>query len=531
MVLIAVLVVTVILSLAGYQYADLMMTEYEAADSFVKAAQARALADSGVAYAAALLGTPGVMDGLSAGNPFDNPDMFEGQTVLEADPTGLGGRFSLFAPGTEPGTLRFGLTDEGGKINLNAVMRVNKKGDKLLSMLEKLPYMTPEVAGAIVDWLDQDEEPRSGGAESSDYATYDPPYRSRNGPLDSLEELLLVKGVTPDLLFGNDRNRNGVLDPDEESTDPAMDLGWSAYLTVYSREQNIDSTFLPRIDLNMKDMAALNQQLTGAVGQELATFIGLYRQYGGSSSSSSSSKSGSGSSSGGSSSGGSSSGSSSGNSSRGGSSKGGGSSGSSGGNSNSEPVLVGVNEAQGSLDLAKNGKTRIKSLFDLITATVTIPAKDKNSKAMKVVSPLASAEGLTQNIATLFDKTTTSKETDIPARVNLNTAPEAVILALPELSEADAMALLAARPDPNNPTGDTFGWLFASGALKPDTLKKLEPYVTTRSQVFRVQVVGYFANGGPAARVQAVIDVNAGRPRVIYRRDLSVLGKSAGLAQ
>ena len=37
-----------------------------------------------------------------------------------------------------------------------------------------------------------------------------PPYAPRNGPLGSIEELLLVRGVTPALLFGADLNRNGV---------------------------------------------------------------------------------------------------------------------------------------------------------------------------------------------------------------------------------------------------------------------------------------------------------------------------------
>ena len=69
--------------------------------------------------------------------------------------------------------------------------------------------------------------------------TLDQPYRCKNGPLDSIEELLLVKGVTMGLLFGNDRNRNGVLDPDEDDGSGVLDRGWAAYLTIHSREQNV----------------------------------------------------------------------------------------------------------------------------------------------------------------------------------------------------------------------------------------------------------------------------------------------------
>jgi hypothetical protein len=45
-----------------------------------------------------------------------------------------------------------------------------------------------------------------------------------------------------------------------------------------------------------------------------------------------------------------------------------------------------------------------------------------------------------------------------------------------------------------------------------------------------VQSVGYFEGGGPSARIEAVIDTNAGRPRIIYWRDLTELGKGYELS-
>ena len=89
------------------------------------------------------------------------------------------------------------------------------------------------------------------------------------------------QGVTEPLLFGNDRNRNGVLDPDEDDGSGAMDRGWSAYLTVYSREQNVDSTGAPRIFINDNDLNSLESNLTTAgVDADLAKFIVEYRRYG-----------------------------------------------------------------------------------------------------------------------------------------------------------------------------------------------------------------------------------------------------------
>ena len=77
-------------------------------------------------------------------------------------------------------------------------------------LLMALPGMTEETADAILDWLDEDEEPREYGAESDYYSSLSPPYAAKNGQLETVEELLLVRGVTPQLLFGADVNRNGI---------------------------------------------------------------------------------------------------------------------------------------------------------------------------------------------------------------------------------------------------------------------------------------------------------------------------------
>ena len=143
-----------------------------------------------------------------------------------------------------------------------------------------LPNMTDDVANSILDWLDPDDTPRSDGAEDDYYSSLPNPYHCKNGPLDSLEELLLVKGVTPHMLYGNDRNRNGVLDPDEDDGGGQVDLGWSAYLTVYSHEPNTDVNGNPRIYINDPDIDTLANNLTPVLGQDMANYIIAYRLYG-----------------------------------------------------------------------------------------------------------------------------------------------------------------------------------------------------------------------------------------------------------
>ena len=103
-----------------------------------------------------------------------------------------------------------------------------------------------------------------------------------------------------------------------------------------------------------------------------------------------------------------------------------------------------------------------------------------------------------------------------------------MLLALPGLAATDVSTIMSTRPDPNSTTPPdpkfaTVAWLLTDANLSASTLKTLDRFITARTQVYRVQVVGHFANGGPASRIEAVIDTNRGRPRIVYWRDLTEL--------
>lgn len=85
--------------------------------------------------------------------------------------------------------------DELGRININAAYR---------AQLGSLPEIGEEAISAIVDWRDRDDEPSHLGAESSYYRTLDPPYMPKSAPLDSVYELLSVKGITEEMFYGPD---------------------------------------------------------------------------------------------------------------------------------------------------------------------------------------------------------------------------------------------------------------------------------------------------------------------------------------
>ena len=59
------------------------------------------------------------------------------------------------------------------------------------------------VSDSILDWIDADDAPRAAGAESDYYQGLAVPYYAKNAPIDNLSELLLVKGVTPEMYWGS----------------------------------------------------------------------------------------------------------------------------------------------------------------------------------------------------------------------------------------------------------------------------------------------------------------------------------------
>ena len=558
-VLLAVLVIVTLLTLAAYQFSELMLAEARAAESARRAAQARALADSGVQFAAAMLSSPDALSGNLGASPLDNAGAFQGVLVHPDPVPRFQGRFSVVAltdpddPSAGSRPYRFGVSDEGGKINLNALMKLDSSGKVAHDMLMTLPNMTEDVANAILDWIDADSDPRTNGAEDEYYSALSPPYHCKNGPLDSIEELLLVKGVTPQLLYGNDRNRNGVLDLGEDDGQGAVDRGWSAYLTAHSRELNVDAQGNPRIYVNAPDLQGLFDKLNTALGQDLAAYIIAYRQYG-----PAASPSGGGSGSGG-----------------GGSGGGGSGAGRTGANPSPMTSGSGAGAKAGSTPgsgggaagrLSRNnlnfsqGRSRsIASLFELVNSSVAVPSGTSSSTTAST-APSGNGRGMTTTVTNtttsttvvypsplkdpgqqrlllplVLDTLTTTNGPEVPARVNVNTAPRTVLAALPGLADADVQAIVEHRPDPSaagqpDPVYGSLAWLLTEANFPASKLQSLERYVTTRSQVYRLQSVGSFDGGGPSARVEAVIDTNAGRPRILYYRDLSELGKGFDLS-
>lgn len=103
------------------------------------------------------------------------------------------------------GLLNAKIEDERGKLNLNDLAAAGdpiakKTKVQRVKRLFELLQINPELVDAIVDWVDQDETPEPAGAESLYYQTLRPSYRAANAPLETLLELRLIKGMTPDII-------------------------------------------------------------------------------------------------------------------------------------------------------------------------------------------------------------------------------------------------------------------------------------------------------------------------------------------
>lgn len=61
---------------------------------------------------------------------------------------------------------------------------------------------SPAIIDSILDWIDLDDAKRLSGAESTYYLGLPSPYYAKNGPIDDLTELMLIKGITPEMYWG-----------------------------------------------------------------------------------------------------------------------------------------------------------------------------------------------------------------------------------------------------------------------------------------------------------------------------------------
>lgn len=214
----------------------------------------------------------------------------EAETDKETVPNEQVWRYSLVAveqigQDAEDVQIRYGLTDEAGKLNLNIATRA-----QIIRLLDQFKHETmssQDLADCLLDWRDKDDIQSSDkSAESRYYMTRKPAYRARNGPLATVDELLMIKGFDALLLYGEDRNRNGWLDENEDdgeegafppdNGDGKLDRGLLTCVTIYSWDWNLANDNKARLDINstdFKDVEKLPKEIQEEVSPEVLQFI------------------------------------------------------------------------------------------------------------------------------------------------------------------------------------------------------------------------------------------------------------------
>ena len=193
------------------------------------------------------------------------------------------------SPLFDSGSLGIEITDNSGKFQINGIV-LSKTGEQATSQnqgsgnqLDNIKLLSPKQAAAqelaarnilwrllrnepfsledsearaiidsLIDWIDAGDGDweQEFGAESSYYQSLKTPYQCKNGPVEFIEELLLVKGITPELLFGNDKHP-----------------GLARLLTTHGTDGNIN--------INTADpllLQALHEDLTKQMADDMLAF-------------------------------------------------------------------------------------------------------------------------------------------------------------------------------------------------------------------------------------------------------------------
>ena len=525
--LVLVLIVVAIATMAVYSFTDLMLAYDDSAYLSGDIVQTRVNVESGAEAVRLLLSEPPEMR-VDYGGVYNNPQLFQAVNVSLGDDNSTPSNFSILAPGLNDegrlAGLRFGLQNESARLNINALPILENSSAGMMasvltatdeseessegvtsdniavSLLLTLPGMTEDIADAILDWLDEDEEVRPFGAEAEYYSTLPTPYVPKNGPVLSVEELLLVRGVTPTLLFGADANRNGVLDGDEQqrfgaTVETAGSLGWAAYLTVHGAEasKRRDGSF--RVNVNQDDLELLYEELSEALeNDDYATFIAAYRIAGQSNSTMALLSGNSGS-----------------------------------GSQQSEVEGRWTADLMGELDLSGGGGTSLTQVLDLVGATVTVGNGDNARTYSSPFSEDIISMGIYMPI--LMDTLTTQEVEVMPGRINLNECPAELLYGIPLLPEEAVEGILETRDvNSDDPNRQFETWPLVEGLVTLDEMRLLTPLVTCGGDVFRAQVVGYFEQSGVSSRSEVIIDATTVNPKIVFWRELSHLGRGFDLS-
>lgn len=432
-----------------------MLFEFRSSDNATAAVEAEQAIEGAARYVLYLLSNPDAPGVLPDVNSYSRNEL----PVGDANFWFIGRNPDLTAQmiETEP---HFSIVDEGSKLNLNTVTAAMVE-----TLLEQLGYVSAELAASIIDWRDTDDTPGTNGAETETYSRLAPAYSAKNARFDSVDELRMVHGALPELIYGEDANRNGILDPNEDDGDlspPAdnrdgqLNRGLIEFFTVFSRAPNkrIDGSAL----INVTRVATQTQGGQGGAAG--------------------------------------------------------------GGDAEAEP---GNNvDAYGQpLDLL----TLLNLRLGQDRAEQIIGRFGNNTTNNSVLQFFARSGMTTEEFDEISGDLTVSTNDFTEGLINVNTASEVVLACVPGIGAANAAALVARRQQ-NATSTNSVAWV--AEVLDQNAINQAGPYLTDRSYQYSADVAAVGRHGRGYRRVQFVFDAAEGVPKIVYRRDLTGLGWALG---
>ncbi|HKK01513.1 MAG TPA: type II secretion system minor pseudopilin GspK [Desulfuromonadales bacterium] len=181
-----------------------------------------------------------------------------GRIILQQDHNSFDSRDELWAQGVAnypvgDGAVSVQINDLDGRLDINRLVTTLGNPDVVVQARFKRLFSVfglddPEgLTDALIDWIDKDSNRRPQGAEDPYYLSLPHPYHCKNAPLDSLDELALIKGFTPAVIkairpyvtvHGSDKiNINTASAVVLESLAPQMDRDAADEIVAKRKEQ------------------------------------------------------------------------------------------------------------------------------------------------------------------------------------------------------------------------------------------------------------------------------------------------------
>jgi hypothetical protein len=518
MALLVVLVLVMMVSLSAYGFTWMMQNQYRLTRIQEDQAQARLAALSGIEWVSAILQQPAA-ERLKLGDLTNNPAIFH-QIQVEELPTSSANqqqlsawRFSVLSPRSVETSdtavrpqnsmqdsqvweaVNLGLQSESAKIHLPTLAAWDAQfPGHARQVLSSLPGATED---GVQAWLNQLRQSSSGRLAQHQWAgLWLGDDLNRNYRMDPIE--LWLRSGLPDAAFSESSRLDSQSQPVRATAQDYSSaksqghlLGWQQYLTWHSGERNQSMTGRPRIYLNQPDLRSLHRQLTEIWTAEWANFVIAYRQYG--------------------------------------------------------PVVRTASSDRASESSARAERTpaasvpepnfaipsavSIRSPLELIGASIRVPSANSDGSGdagnSLIHSPfrdeITSASDYLRN---LLDDVTVQAQTSIEGRIDISQAPLLVLLSVPgmqqELAEQIVQRRLAAQPvgrslgddQPESSSRLTIAWLLEEGIVNLPKLVQLERYLTSRSDVYSCQIIGYKDNDHAVYRSSMIVDARTPQPMV-----------------